>query len=557
MRYNIFLFIYLILSLFIIGALYHFPSTGIDDANIYFVYMKNFANGNGFVYNVGGGKVEGFTSILWTLIGSFIFRFTNHIEICLFIINFTLLFFTLKIALKIIQLCISDNILNANYSILFLGLLLVLPGFYDWTILSLLETGLWTFELMVFTYLLIIPYLNNDFTFQKSSISIALLIPFFVITRPESILLGMVFITIRAIQLFLEKYSYKKIILQILPICIVFVSSLFVLTKWRLYYFGYPFPNTYYVKMSDGFFNNLIEGCIYLIKYTIRTNPLIILFFIVMSIFLFRKIKYKKISTFEKIIFTLIIISLVGIGIPFYTGGDHFRMSRFYQPFSPIFHLCFILLIYLFSNQYQFINKVIYSKKNTLLILLVISIIPFKNLYMLFLNNKHSIVVEFNIAQHDRAFGNQLNSFFHFKNKPSIAVIAAGGIAYTYDGYVNDVLGLNNIEVAHTLGDRPKNILKGHRAFNKFIFLKQHPDLFLSEMVSDTSKYIPFAKRTHIEDAFIGKVIKHIYKDDDFNNQYSAVYITHKKIKQTLFSYASNQFINSMDTAIYTIKKID
>ena len=41
----------------------HNPLTGIDDANIYFVYARNLANGHGFVYNIGGERVEGFTSL--------------------------------------------------------------------------------------------------------------------------------------------------------------------------------------------------------------------------------------------------------------------------------------------------------------------------------------------------------------------------------------------------------------------------------------------------------------------------------------------------------------
>lgn len=53
--------------------MYRLPLLGIDDANIYFTYMRNFADGLGFVYNPGGERVEGFTSILYTLIGSAIF----------------------------------------------------------------------------------------------------------------------------------------------------------------------------------------------------------------------------------------------------------------------------------------------------------------------------------------------------------------------------------------------------------------------------------------------------------------------------------------------------
>ena len=39
-----------------------------DDAYITYRYAMNFANGDGFVFNVGEKPVEGYTNFLWTLI---------------------------------------------------------------------------------------------------------------------------------------------------------------------------------------------------------------------------------------------------------------------------------------------------------------------------------------------------------------------------------------------------------------------------------------------------------------------------------------------------------
>ena len=39
------------------------PLTGIDDANIFFTYASNLAGGEGFVYNAGGERVEGFAPL--------------------------------------------------------------------------------------------------------------------------------------------------------------------------------------------------------------------------------------------------------------------------------------------------------------------------------------------------------------------------------------------------------------------------------------------------------------------------------------------------------------
>src|SRR6187549_3906405 len=76
---------------------YQSPAIGIDDANIYFVYMKNFAEGHGFVWNVGGEKVEGFTSLIWTLIGAVAYKVSPaYFNLILFAVNFLLIFVTLN-----------------------------------------------------------------------------------------------------------------------------------------------------------------------------------------------------------------------------------------------------------------------------------------------------------------------------------------------------------------------------------------------------------------------------------------------------------------------------
>src|SRR5574341_2402626 len=75
----------------------NYPLTGIDDANIYFVYARNLANGHGFVYNIGGERVEGFTSLLWTVISAAVFKLSMYPELSLLIINILLM--SLAIAL--------------------------------------------------------------------------------------------------------------------------------------------------------------------------------------------------------------------------------------------------------------------------------------------------------------------------------------------------------------------------------------------------------------------------------------------------------------------------
>lgn len=76
---------------------------GIDDANIYMVYMKNFAQGHGFVYNIGDERVEGFTSLLWTIIGSFVFLISSSPEFLLLGLNLVIVAYTFYLVVDHIE----------------------------------------------------------------------------------------------------------------------------------------------------------------------------------------------------------------------------------------------------------------------------------------------------------------------------------------------------------------------------------------------------------------------------------------------------------------------
>ena len=66
------------------GALLSFgpleAGLGIDDANITQAYARNLAAGHGYVYNIGSERVEGSTSLLWTLINTSAFALSQRPE---------------------------------------------------------------------------------------------------------------------------------------------------------------------------------------------------------------------------------------------------------------------------------------------------------------------------------------------------------------------------------------------------------------------------------------------------------------------------------------------
>ena len=73
------------------------PSIGIDDANIFMNYARHLSGGEGFVFNTGGEKVEGFTSLLWVLLCSLFYLITAHPE--WLIMGFLLLITTVTVSM--------------------------------------------------------------------------------------------------------------------------------------------------------------------------------------------------------------------------------------------------------------------------------------------------------------------------------------------------------------------------------------------------------------------------------------------------------------------------
>lgn len=184
-KYNLFIVYLFSLTLSSASALlyyfmYRMPLLGIDDTNIYFTYMKNFSDGLGFVYNPGGERVEGFTSLLYTLIGSLIILFTENIEIVLFIINIlAVCYLIFNVSVFIYDL--NNSKYNLYGSILILTLLLlVMPGYFFWTTLSPMESGIWSM-LLCLTILAIF-----DENTLLNHLKFILLLALLIVTRPEA-----------------------------------------------------------------------------------------------------------------------------------------------------------------------------------------------------------------------------------------------------------------------------------------------------------------------------------------------------------------------------------
>jgi len=440
------------------------PSTGIDDADIFFVYARNLAQGNGFVYNIGE-RVEGFTSMLWVLICSGLFRLFHVLEAPLVLLN--LLFGTIALTACLRRLKTFG---------LFVLLVAAAPAWFAWNHLTLMETGLWG---MLLTLMVL------GVAEQRSAV-VALLVPFLVLTRPESMLWCPWAILMMGIGSASRAGWRQGLKTMALPL-VTFISALTGLLVFRLAYFGYPVPNTYYAKVSPDFAANLWNGLNYLSDYLI-SNPVVFLAAGTWGAVLVGALRRRGIDRSSLVALCL----LPGLGIPVLVGGDHFGAHRFYQPVWPL--LCLLAAWELPSRMERLDPRL---RRWVPVILLLVG-------WMLFpatANLKH----EFRIAREGRETGAALCGISaDLPAAPTVAVITAGGVKYTYPGPVLDLMGLNSIEMARAPGSRTG--VKNHSAFNREVFYRWHPDVLLcGDSAEFDSKVL---KGLHAEEEFIERYTK-------------------------------------------------
>lgn len=416
------------------------PATGIDDADIFFVYARNFAHGHGFVYNIGGERVEGFTSMLWTLICSGFFRFSQHVEIPLYLFN--LLLGTLAV-----WACLR----RVRHPLLFILLLAASPAWFAWCQVTLMESGLWC---MLLTFLVLA-------VVEQRTRAVTLLLPLLVMARPESMLWGAWAIMMLGLSIGLSD-GWRAGLKSVIAPSVVFVASLAALVGFRLWYFGYPVPNTYYAKVSPSLLTNLWNGLGYLTAY-LFSNPIVLLVAATWVWVVVRGVRQWRSGLDPSMLVALCLLS--GIGIPVLVGGDHFGAFRFYQPLWPL--LCLKAAREWPALMERF-HPVLCRTVLVALVLFGWALFPATS------KLKH----EFRIAQEGRATGAAFADMFgNLKQYPSVATITAGGVKYGYPGTVLDLMGLNSTVMGHAPG--PRKGFKGHTAFNPDVFYTWQPDILV------------------------------------------------------------------------------
>ena len=199
----------------------------IDDAVISFSYARSLAGGFGLVAQPGAAPVEGFSNPIWVILLSIVkvfgFDILASTKIIATIFSIGTILLASSISYKITR--------NCWLTLLGVSAIALQPSIIIWFV-SGLENSLYAFLILL---LLWITLQNQN---NRMAICAGITAALIGLTRPE----GAAFLLIYLIS----HHRFWK------PFLISFFLLFGAYLGFRLVYFGYPLPNTYYIKVGTG-----------------------------------------------------------------------------------------------------------------------------------------------------------------------------------------------------------------------------------------------------------------------------------------------------------------
>src|SRR5215468_9620490 len=198
-----------------------------DDAFISFVYSRNLAQHGQLVFNLGE-RVEGYTNFLWTVLLAGFLKIGLSAEVMSRVLGAGFAIGTLAVVVRMARKIGGDSPWNVVAPLLLAGC----GGYACWS-----SGGL---ETALFTFLVTLGFARHLEGRRGAAVAFALA----AMTRPE----GNLFFALAMLHRLLVSRG-RRIDLATIGIYLGLYVPYFA---WRWHYYGWPFPNTFYIKSSGG-----------------------------------------------------------------------------------------------------------------------------------------------------------------------------------------------------------------------------------------------------------------------------------------------------------------
>lgn len=422
---------------------------GSDDAWISYQYAQNLFNGHGLVFNEGE-HVEGYSNLLYVLLISIGFAFTDGMGIYVYSVVLNAIFSAA--ALIVFYQYIRQRF--GDWVAVLGGLLFaMLPAVWVWTaagletpLMLLLQVGLWvSVERLV------------DEGEPRQRLMIAAIIAMLsVLTRAD----GFITPTLAVIYLFIKGHRRAALVIAIAAGFTLAANIIF-----RLAYYGYPLPNTYYVKVSGSILARVKAAMKQLLYYIPNYGLLPYLLTITVAILASLVDLTKDWHTVLKTLRFDIVLATGWLGYFLYTGGDTFD-ERF----------LLILLPLGFTTLFR-MGLAVRSQRD--LILISAPILLLFHATALISDPRY----DYRAEKYDRWI--VLGEFLGEEYPNSLLAIDGAGKTPFFSGlYTIDMLGLNDEFIAHQPTDSFRN--PGHNKHDADYVFSRRPDVIAAWLVPYT-----------------------------------------------------------------------
>jgi arabinofuranosyltransferase len=444
----------------------------VDDAYISFRYASNLAAGNGLVYN-HGEHVEGYTNFLWVLILGLADRLGFDIPTAAQFLGIGV-----SIACLAVVYCLSRTFQVQKKWSSFLAIwFLVLNGSFAFWVTGGLEVPLFTFLLLSASYIYVLSQKKQD---RRILITSSVLWGMVYLARPEGALLFLLNILYHIVQINRNQkiHSWCDLFDFIFPGSLIIALHL----GWRMDYYGYPFPNTFYAKVGSDFIDQINRGLIYTGDFFKAYG---IIFIPVPILYLLRRSTLK---------FPLDYLLLLSAGYTTYVvgiGGDSLQSFRFLVPVLPVLYLIAQdSWNQIFVSPPGFIHRQWPVRLTRILSFIIIGLclattlsISKRGVYLLEYASIGGTWVP-TASNEDINLGWKQAGLWLKSNTPidyKIAVQPAGYIPFYSQRFTLDMLGLSDTHIAH-LPIKTGGGKAGHEKWDGNYILSRQPEIIILGM---------------------------------------------------------------------------
>ena len=314
-----------------------------DDAYISFVYARNFAEHGELVFNLGD-PVEGYTNFLWTFVLGVLLVVGLQPEVTALALGIAFACATLVVVARTIEYLQGDHDSSGDatgapdwpWSSVAPALLCFSAGYACWASGGL-ETQMFTFLCALALYCYARgghPEVPDGRWLRRAGIALALA----AMTRPEGLLLTALVGVHRLVSNLVRERRLLPVRQEWLFLA-WFLALWAPWYAWRFWYYGYPFPNTYYVKAAGepppGYAAALTKGGLYYVwQWAIQTKAVYLSPLIAAGLLWARpgsrRLYYGSLAG---------LFAVVYLGYTVRVGGDFMGLHRFIMP---VFVICAI-----------------------------------------------------------------------------------------------------------------------------------------------------------------------------------------------------------------------